>query len=60
MAKLNYKHQLKRLKEILTDYQVDKIVMNPLSDYERGRHDVEKSLPNEFLILIKRALKGKL
>jgi len=60
IKKFDYKHQIERLKEIVTNYQVDKLLMNPLNDYDRGRHDAEKKLSTDFITLIKRALKGRL
>lgn len=57
---IDYKQQLERLQKILENYHLDNCMTNTFSDFERGHKEAILSISKEMVILIKRALKGKL
>ena len=57
---IDYKQQLERLKKILENYHVDNCMTNTFSDFESGHKKATLSISKDMIVLIKRALKGKL
>lgn len=61
MAKtIDYKQQLERLKKILENYHMDNCMTNTFSDFEAGHKKATLSISKDMIVLIKRALNGKL
>ena len=58
--KIDYKQQLERLKEILQNYHVDNCMTNTFGDFEVGHKTATLSISKDMIVLIKKALKGKL
>ena len=58
--KIDYKQQLERLKEILQNYHVDNCMTNTFGDFEAGHKTATLSISKDMIVLIKKALKGKL
>jgi len=57
---INYKQQLERLKKILENYHIDNCMVNAFSDFDKGHKKAILSISKDMIVLIKRALKGKL
>jgi hypothetical protein len=57
---IDYKQQLERLKKILENYHIDNCMANTFSDFDRGYKKATLSISKDMVVLIKRALKGKL
>ena len=57
---IDYKKQLERLQKILENYHVDNCMTNSFSDFEAGHKRATLSVSKDMIVLIKRALKGKL
>ena len=61
MAKIiDYRQQLERLKKILENYHIDNCMTNTFSDFEAGHKKATLSVSKDMIVLVKRALKGKL
>jgi hypothetical protein len=60
MSEINYKQQLERLQKILENYHTDNCMGNAFSDFEKGHKKATLSISKDMIVLIKRALKGKL
>ena len=58
--KIDYKHQLDRLDEVLMSFFSDKTLGNPCNEYERGHQKASKDFAKDMMKLIKMAKEGKL
>lgn len=57
---VDYKQQLERLQKILENYHIDNCMANTFSDFDAGHKKATLSISKDMIVLIKRALKGKL
>jgi len=57
---IDYKQQLEILKKILENYYVDNCMNNVFSDFDRGHKKAILSISKDMIVLVKKALKGKL
>jgi len=58
--KINYKHQLERLKEVMKAFEYDKILGNAVTEYDKGHQRASKNTIKDSIKLVNLALKGKL
>ena len=58
--KIDYKHQLERLDEILSSFFADKTLGNAFTEFEKGHQKASKDFSRDMMKLVKMALRGKL
>ena len=60
MKKIDYKHQIDRMEEILNSFFADKTLGNPCNDFDEGHQKASKDFSRDMLKIVKMAKEGKL
>lgn len=60
VKKIDYKHQLERLDEIVSAFFADKTLGNAFSEYDQGHRKASMDFSRDMIKLIKKAKKGEL